>query len=568
MSKLYDLLYAMIDRLNKSVKTNAQTLTEAEKTQARANIGAMASTFAPTAESVGADPKGTAAAAVSAHNTNAAAHADIRSLISGLADRLNALANSDDTTLDQMKEVVDYIKDNRELIESVTTNKVNVADIVDNLATADAKKPLSAKQGVELLNLINSSSGSGGGSGVNLDSAEVGQLIVVESVDADGKPVKWKAVDRTHYKETIGEDVAVLAETSVRFTNSTATVSGFVAGAIKEGQTYTVNWNGTEYPCKAYLDDGIVHLGNSALAGGSVTTSDPFCIVGAGATCMVFKNTENTETITLKVDGVAEVVYHKLPAQYLPDALQFGDMEVELLPETELTFVENPDMGGMMIAMITPTTTPVEGNTYSVSFAGVTYECTASLQGGESYYLGNNIMLGGADSGEPFGIMIMIDADGAIAMAVAISLFGVTNATVGIKGVQPVPISPEYAPEPITLDVVSLGLGEVNNSSSVSLYFDAGTYARTNLENQLRTAAKSGTIKVKFNYSVTHTNMFDPNSITTGQLGGSVTLPMSIFDGGSGYCMVALFQDNIVYFEYFGGSLEAICRRLTLATET
>ena len=63
------------------------------------------------------------------HNTSETAHNDIRLLITGLTDRLNALANSDDETLDQMAELVDYIKDNRELIEQVTTNKVNVADI-------------------------------------------------------------------------------------------------------------------------------------------------------------------------------------------------------------------------------------------------------------------------------------------------------------------------------------------------------------------------------------------------------------------------------------------------------
>jgi hypothetical protein len=60
------------------------------------------------------------------------------------------LANSDDTTLDQMSEVVEYIKDNRDLIDGITTSKVSVSDIIDNLTTSDAKKPLSAKQGVAL----------------------------------------------------------------------------------------------------------------------------------------------------------------------------------------------------------------------------------------------------------------------------------------------------------------------------------------------------------------------------------------------------------------------------------
>lgn len=107
-----------------------------------------------TAQEVGADPSGTAAGLVAAHNTAEAAHNDIRLLISGLTERLNALADSDDTTLDQLSEVVAYIKSNRTLIEAITTNKVSVSDIVDNLTTSASNKPLSAAQGVALKALI------------------------------------------------------------------------------------------------------------------------------------------------------------------------------------------------------------------------------------------------------------------------------------------------------------------------------------------------------------------------------------------------------------------------------
>ena len=107
-----------------------------------------------TASEVGADPSGTASSQVSAHNTGADTHSDIRLLIQGLTERLNALADSDDTTLDQLSEVVAYIKSNRSLIEDITTSKVSVADIIDNLTTNAANKPLSAAQGVALKALI------------------------------------------------------------------------------------------------------------------------------------------------------------------------------------------------------------------------------------------------------------------------------------------------------------------------------------------------------------------------------------------------------------------------------
>ena len=120
-------------------------------------VGALPNTYTPpnqTAAQVGADPKGTAASAVSAHNTNNAAHNDIRMLIEGLTTRLNALANSTDTDLDQMEELVAYIKSNKSLIDGITTSKVSVSDIVNNLTTNVANKPLSAAQGVALKALI------------------------------------------------------------------------------------------------------------------------------------------------------------------------------------------------------------------------------------------------------------------------------------------------------------------------------------------------------------------------------------------------------------------------------
>ncbi len=90
----------------------------------------------------------------STHNASSTAHQDIRTIIDDLTTRLNALADSDDTTLDQLSEIVSYIKSNRTLIENVTTNKVNVADVIDNLTATDKNKPLSANQGKVLKGLI------------------------------------------------------------------------------------------------------------------------------------------------------------------------------------------------------------------------------------------------------------------------------------------------------------------------------------------------------------------------------------------------------------------------------
>ena len=108
---------------------------------------------------------------VAAHNTGTDTHSDIRLLIQGLTDKLNVLADSDDTTLDQLSEVVAYIKSNRTLIEAITTSKVSVADIVDNLTTNVSNKPLSAEQGVVIKTLIDALRND------KLDAAELANAV-------------------------------------------------------------------------------------------------------------------------------------------------------------------------------------------------------------------------------------------------------------------------------------------------------------------------------------------------------------------------------------------------------
>jgi len=118
------------------------------------NNKALSSDITLSAADIGADVSGTAANQITSHNISTASHNDIRTLITGISDRLNALADSDDTTLDQLSEIVAYIKANKTLIESVTTSKVNVADIINDLTTNVSDKPLSAAQGVALKALI------------------------------------------------------------------------------------------------------------------------------------------------------------------------------------------------------------------------------------------------------------------------------------------------------------------------------------------------------------------------------------------------------------------------------
>ena len=126
-------------------------------------VGALPDTYVPpdqTAAQVGADPAGTAAAVVSAHNTSTDSHGDLRLELKAINDRLTAFFDSDNQTLDELSEIVAYITSNKALIDSITTSKVSVADIINNLTTNVANKPLSAAQGVALKDLIDAVSAS------------------------------------------------------------------------------------------------------------------------------------------------------------------------------------------------------------------------------------------------------------------------------------------------------------------------------------------------------------------------------------------------------------------------
>ena len=107
-----------------------------------------------------AQPKGTAEAAVSQHNTSTNAHNDLRLELKAINDRLAAFFDSDNQTLDELSEIVAYITSNKSLIDSITASKVNVADIINNLTTNVSSKPLSAAQGVVLKGLIDTLSNS------------------------------------------------------------------------------------------------------------------------------------------------------------------------------------------------------------------------------------------------------------------------------------------------------------------------------------------------------------------------------------------------------------------------
>lgn len=165
------------------------------------NWSMQASKPAYTASEVGADPKGTAASAMSNHNTSTDAHTDLRQQIKAIREQLTAFLDVDEETLNELSELIARIVANQTSIEQLTTGKVNVADIINNLTTNVVNKPLSAAQGVAIKALID------GLSSGKLDSSKLGEAINTalaqakangEFDGADGDPGRGiKSIART-----------------------------------------------------------------------------------------------------------------------------------------------------------------------------------------------------------------------------------------------------------------------------------------------------------------------------------------------------------------------------------
>lgn len=135
--------------------TNLQSSLDAKVPTTRTiNKKPLSADVTLSASDVGAATTANVTSEVSTHNTSTSAHNDIRNLITALTTKVNNFLDVDDTTTDQLSEVLALIDANKGTLESLTTAKINVSDIVNNLTTNSTGKVLSATQGVAIKALI------------------------------------------------------------------------------------------------------------------------------------------------------------------------------------------------------------------------------------------------------------------------------------------------------------------------------------------------------------------------------------------------------------------------------
>lgn len=184
-------------------------------------------------ETVAAIPTPDVSGQINTHNTATDAHNDIRLLVTELTNRLNTLADSDDTTLDQMSEVVAYIKSNKALIDAITTSKVNVSDIIDNLTTNVSNKPLSAAQGVALKALVDAAATAAANAQSTADTAKANAATAQSAANSAASAASAAQTTANSKASTASYTVSVPVSWTEDTTNGgftqTVSVSGILA---------------------------------------------------------------------------------------------------------------------------------------------------------------------------------------------------------------------------------------------------------------------------------------------------------------------------------------------------
>ena len=105
------------------------------------------------------------------------------------------------------------------------------------------------------------------------------------------------------YPKKATETVTVMAEQELAFSTKG---DGIYAAALTNtlnlvgGQTYTVNWDGTEYNCVCNDNGSYITLGNPSIMGEGDNTGEPFLFIPSEGNVVVTLETSATHTISVK----------------------------------------------------------------------------------------------------------------------------------------------------------------------------------------------------------------------------------------------------------------------------
>ena len=395
--------------------------------------GSRLSEFKGFAGSGGVDPAGVDAR-IATHNTAADAHNDLR-----------------------------------QLIEQVTTDKVSVEDVVDNLTTPSSSRPLSARQGVvmkeaaealaaAMAGKLDSSALSGAVETALTQAKESGAfdgispVISVRSINGghevsvtdaegtktfsvmdgkDGESGSGSSSDTTERPETVvlSEQMLTLETLSSGRMGCTVMAESFMEAGVRT----VVEWNGDQYVCTAaeLPDRQDTVVGNLSMYGGGEDTGEPFYVValsGDEPTLLVVANTIGPHRVSIHQGGSGG--FGGLVS--LPDSVPRIEDRA-----SSMTFAETPEhhfdaMGNTWwkVSDLTPTTEELLTTVFSMQF-GDTGGASAWVPSAEELLLDTELFTGVQSAAYSAGFLVC-RADGEHAVDFGGAGFSLNIPSVGI----------------------------------------------------------------------------------------------------------------------------------------
>ena len=254
------------------------------------------------------ETKGAASSAVSTHNTSTSAHGDIRNAITELTTKLNNFLDVDDTTTDQLSELLTLIENNTTDIESITSGKVNVSDIVNNLTTNVTNKPLSAAQGVAIKSLIDALD-------LALDTHDGNTTKHITSTERTNWNTAYNHSQATHApsnaqpNQNAFSNIAVSGQTAVAAdtTTDTVTFAGSNVSITTDATNDKVTFSVADGTTSA---KGVVQLTNSTSSTSTTTAATPNSVKSAYDLANTAKT--NAATAQSKADDAYDLAEGKV----------------------------------------------------------------------------------------------------------------------------------------------------------------------------------------------------------------------------------------------------------------
>ena len=286
------------------------------------------------------------------------------------------------------------------------------------------------------------------------------------------KPLTYDYMPEGYPKKAMGTIMLMEEqELAFSFSSSNSAYGGILTPGFKlvEGQTYAVNWDGTEYECICVAINSIPCIGNLSDVSMGDDTGEPFVyLYNSDKGFGVFRTTDTAASHTISVKTAAEVIT-PMAYDYMPEGYPTKSVQTTtLMEEHELAFT-SVDSKGLYGGQLTTALEVVEGQKYTVNWDGAEYECVCSIFN-SNLVIGNLSIAGGSDNtGEPFLYMYIASQ--------SLGQFGTLDTsashTISIKRIEEIvtPMAEEFLPAGVmTAALITYDLG--TNTYSSDLTYD------------------------------------------------------------------------------------------------